>query len=225
MSAPIITSLTGVNTVNIICPRYVLRVVDALLIFAIFIVLALVALIIGVLRREFSRGNQTFKSMVWNGKMSSTGCYYNPEDGELELAQEFGGATLKMIELTAKEAISRKNGGVYLVFISEGQKQRPRKAMISKTPITMESARAIIGTRRGKGSKGSLNLYTYKEENAMALARGGLDIRPVLHRGGIMHSFSHYHRYFKDGEDGDEKSPRAFFGEPPESVAETVQKI
>ena len=197
---------------------------DALLLFAVLIILALVGLVIWVLRREFSRSNQTFKRMVWNGKMSSTGCYYNPENGELELAKEFGGAAHKMLELTAKEAIARKNGGVYLVFIAEGQKQRPRKAMISKTPITMESARAIMGIRRGKGSKGSLNLYTYREQNAMALARGDLEIKPILHRGGIMHSFSHYHRYFKDDDDGEEKSPRAFFGEPLEPAEETVQK-
>lgn len=197
---------------------------DALLIFALFVILALVVLVIVVLRREFSRGNQTFERMVWNGKMSSMGCYYNPENSELELAQDFGGATLKMTEFTAKEAIARKNGGVYLVFIGEGQKQRPRNAMISKTPITMESARAIMGIRRGKGSRGSLNLYTYREQNAMALARGDLEIKPVLHLGGGTHSFSHYHRYFKDDEDGDEKSPRAFFGEPLDAVEETVQK-
>ncbi|MGE4577104.1 MAG: hypothetical protein AB7D42_01035 [Candidatus Methanomethylophilaceae archaeon] len=190
---------------------------DALIIFAILIILVLIALVVAVLRYEFSNGNQTFKRMIRSGKMSSTGCYYNSENGELELAADFGGATLNMIELTAREAIARKNGGIYLVFISDGQKQRPIRAMISKAPITMEAARAIMDIRHGKGN-GVLNVYTYREQSAFALARGNIEIKPVLHRGGHTHKFNHYHRYYKEEEEGEERSPRAFFGEQAESA-------
>lgn len=194
---------------------------DAIVIFAVVIILILVAIVIAVLRREFRNGNQTFKKMVWSGKMSSAGCYYNSESCELELAADFGGATLNMIELTAREAIARKNGGIYLVFISDGQNQRPMRPMISKAPITMEAARAIMGIRHGKGNRGELNIYTYREQSAFALARGNIEIMPVLHLGGHTHSFNHYHRYYKEEKDGEERSPRVFFGEQVEPVEES----
>lgn len=194
---------------------------DAIIIFAVLIILILVAMVISVLRREFRNGNQTFKKMVWSGKMSSAGCYYNSESCELELAVDFGGATLYMIEMTAREAIARKNGGIYLVFISDGQNQRPMRSMISKAPITMEAARAIMGIRHGKGNRGELNIYTYREQSAFSLAKGNIEIKPVLHRGGHTHSFNHYHRYYKEEKEGEERSPRAFFGEQVESVEES----
>lgn len=194
---------------------------DAIIIFAVLIILILVAMVISVLRREFRNGNQTFKKMVWSGKMSSAGCYYNSESCELELAVDFGEATLYMIEMTAREAIARKNGGIYLVFISDGQNQRPMRSMISKAPITMEAARAIMGIRHGKGNRGELNIYTYREQSAFSLAKGNIEIKPVLHRGGHTHSFNHYHRYYKEEKEGEERSPRAFFGEQVESVEES----
>lgn len=191
---------------------------DALVIFALSLTLVLVALVVVVLRREFSRGNQTFKRTVWNKKMSSTGCCYEADKSELELSSDFGGAVFKMTELTGREAMARRGGGVYLIYIAEGQKQRPIKAMISKTPMTMEAARSIIAIRRGRGSKGALNLYTYGEENALALARGSIELKPVLHHGGPTYNFDHYHRYYREEDGEDEKSPRVFFGEPVETT-------
>ncbi len=189
--------------------------VDALNIVIAIIILILVVIVLVILRREFIVGNQLFRKLKWSGSMSSSGCYYYPDSDEVELASEFGGKKWKMVKMNIAPMELKKNGGVFLVYYchdhSEGKGNLPRDPMISVEPITMEMARKIMSLRWVKGIKGTLNVYTYKKENAFNLAQGNKDLQPVLHNAD-KYGFNHYHRYFKEGDESD-KSPRVFFGD------------
>ncbi len=190
-------------------PVNVLNVVIAI------IILILIAIVFMVLRQEFIVGSQLFRKLKRSGSMTSSGCYYYPDSDEVELAPEFGGKKQRMTKMNAAAVERRKNGGVFLVYYchdhTRGKENLPNGVMISTEPITMELARKIMSIRWGKEIKGALNVYTYDKENAFNLAKGNKEIQPILHNGD-KYDFNHYHRYFKEGEEGFEKSPRVFFG-------------
>lgn len=179
------------------------------------IILILVVIVLVVLRREFIVSSQVFRKLKRSGSMTSSGCYYYPDADEVELAPEFGGKKHKMTKMNAATVERRKNGGVFLVYYchdhTKGKENLPKGVMISIEPITMELARKIMSIRWGKETKGALNVYTYDKENAFNLAKGNIETQPILHNGD-KYDFDHYHRYFKEGEESFEKSPRVFFG-------------
>ncbi|HKM14108.1 MAG TPA: hypothetical protein VJY42_04260 [Candidatus Methanomethylophilaceae archaeon] len=180
------------------------------------IILILIAIVLVVLRREFRFGSQLFRKLKWSGSMTSAGCYYYPDLDEVELAPEFGVKKQKMTVMDAASAKRRKNGGVFLVYYCQNHDDRkenlPGGVMISVEPITMELARKIMSIRWGKNTMGALNVFTYNKENAFDLAKGNKDLQPIFHNGN-KYGFDHYHRYFKEGGEDSEKSPRVFFGD------------
>ncbi len=180
------------------------------------IILILILVVIVILRREFRFGNTRFKKLKVSSSMSSSGCFYSTETDEVEIAPEYGGVKRKMTALDGDAIEERKRGGVYLIYLCQSHDNvsdfTPYGLMISVKPITMEVARKIMSIKWDRGTAGALNVYTYEERHAMALAKGNEELTPVLHIQGI-YGLHHYHRYFKEGGETFEKSPRAFFGE------------
>lgn len=189
---------------------------DELNIVIAIIISILITIVLVVLRREFMVGSQLFRKLKWSGSMSSSGCYYYSDVDEVELASDFGGKRWRMTKMNAAAAERRNSGGVFLVYFCQdhrnGKENMPRGVMISVEPITMEMARKIMSIKWGRGTMGALNVYTYKKENAFNLTKGTKDIQPIFHDS-AKYGFDHYHRYFKEGADDFEKSPRVFFGD------------
>ncbi len=180
------------------------------------IILILIAIVIVVLRRELRVGNNRFNKLKVKGSMTSSGCFYHTETDEVEIAPKYGGVKLKMMTLDADAIEERKCGGVYLIYLCQNRHNisdnTPNGPMISVNPITMEVARKIMDITWESGTFGALNVYTHEQRHALSLAKGNKDITPVLHSQG-RYGLEHYHRYFIEGGEGFEKSPRAFFGE------------
>lgn len=185
---------------------------DALTVVAVILLVILLAVLVLILRNEFHIGGQNLLDIIRDRKITSAGCCYYPEEGELELAEEFGGKTVKMRVLDDDFIRSVSNGGVFAVYLKDGRVDESENIMVSEKPINMEAARAIMAASGPRGTNGVINLYTYKEDDALYIAGGDPECVPVLHASEEVRGFKHYHRFVRDTESGPERSPRIFFG-------------
>ena len=186
---------------------------DASTIVVILLSAILLVALVFILRNEFLKGSQDLWNIIRTKRITAAGCCYYPEKGELELAEEFGGRTVKMRVLDDDFIRSVSNGGVFAVYLKDGRVDESENIMVSEKPINMEAARAIMSTSGPRGTNGVINLYTYKENDAQYIAGEDPECVPVLHDSEEVTGFRHYHRFVRETETGPERSPRVFFGD------------